>query len=492
MIYKRFVLWTVGLAILGSAGTAQAQQSFKKVAELRIYHFTKQEVQVIDSAGNRRDLARLESEMHFGVPMDTRVKIVVQDPNPLLYSYSWHGVTATPTDNYKTIEQLATALNAFARQVETTKDANHKETIDAALKTLNEKQVTLAAASALAAKAKSDLEAYRRGVKLNSLSDPQMQRLAQLEGSAREAQSNEKARNVEARTAELKLSLARLIQERHEAIVAAGITEERLSSLGAALKDLSEMASKVPDIIAESTTDSAAAKETAALHLHDLNALSSKIAELYSTLEAAGSAVIRGIAPLDGPGDALIETLTLALHYELETKSTISKLKEFRAAAGAINVPIVVGEVDFSPLEVQAARFSIDLLDGASDPLRPSRGTGEFHAAIEPLSPVVYSFAAGYVYTWLRKVPGVSNQQAAGLLSITPRKLIWSDLALSINLGVTGNPDGPGFMLGGSANLARGIQVGIGVVYRDVGTDARDYRPGGYLLLGVDFGKKKK
>lgn len=402
------VLGIAGTMTVASASPGMAQESFTRLAELRIHHFTKPEVIVMDSKGNRVDTARLDSEMRFGVPSNTRLKIVIVDPNPLLYKYAFKGVESSPSQNYKAIEQLAAVLQPFAES----------------LKKLAQKP----------------LDAANKGWELASVAGPRKSEYAKL-----------------------------------------------LDDLSTGLGKLATMAGAVKKATVLSVTDPTAAKALAAEETKTFDDLSAQLEQSFEDLEKAGSKILLDLAnPHPDTG-----AITLALHYEPETKDTIKAISAFRTDAAAIGVPLDIGDVSFVAGQIQTATFSITLRDDATDPLKASRGAGQFKAIVEPLSPVAYSFAPGYVYTWVRKVAGVSNQQMAGILNVTPRRWISSDFSAGFNLGVTGTDAGLGVMAGMSVTLARGVQVGLGAIYRDVGKDGRDFRPGGYLLLAVDLGKKK-
>lgn len=410
---RLFALLCLGTATLAlSVAPCFAQESFTKLAELRIQHFTKPEVIVMDPKGNRVDTARLESEMRFGVPSNTRLKIVIVDPNPLLYKYTFKGVESAPSENYKALEQLAAVLGPFA----------------GALKKL--------------------------------------------------AGTSEMVSIMETSKAVPKSEAPRAI-------------DTLLADLSRDLEALTKMAAAIATATAQSVTDPGGAKTYAADETLDVDAVAKRLEQTFAELEKTGSRIVLNPPKPGGAYDPAAGVLTLALHYEPETMDAIKAVKAFRADAAAIGVPMELGDVSFVAGQIQTATFSITLRNDVSDSLKASRGAGQFKAVVEPLSPVAYSFAPGYVYTWIRKVPGVSNQQMAGILNVTPRRWISSDFSAGFNLGVTGTDAGLGVMAGMSVMLARGVQVGLGAIYRDVGKDGRDFRPGGYLLLAVDLGKKK-
>lgn len=84
----------------------------------------------IEDAGRSITSRALEAKMSFTRRHDEVIRVVVDDPNPLIWEYKWEGVTKTDTDDFKaasdfagTLGELAKAFKAFGPKVEETPQA---------------------------------------------------------------------------------------------------------------------------------------------------------------------------------------------------------------------------------------------------------------------------------------------------------------------------------------------------------------------------------
>lgn len=102
---------SAAMLVCGLATNARAQESQIKLATVEVHHFLSKEVIVTDSRGRRASTAQLTPALRFNMPIDTQARIIVVDPNPLLFVYSKGTFTTANTANYE-------ALAAFAKSLE--------------------------------------------------------------------------------------------------------------------------------------------------------------------------------------------------------------------------------------------------------------------------------------------------------------------------------------------------------------------------------------
>ncbi|MGN6182411.1 MAG: hypothetical protein ACTHQM_02020, partial [Thermoanaerobaculia bacterium] len=127
------VLLTSVLLIL--AAGAHAIEPLHKERTLSIHHSTaKVTTERVD--GQVLDTVRLADEMNFDLRPDESVRIVVDDQNPLVYTYAWKGVVRTKTADYdealKFVDTLNTLQTAFTTLLTPlTVETRQSESLDA-------------------------------------------------------------------------------------------------------------------------------------------------------------------------------------------------------------------------------------------------------------------------------------------------------------------------------------------------------------------------
>src|SRR5438067_1887289 len=105
------VVWIAFL--LACASTAFAANSGQQTAALVIHHYASS-VEVRDSSGKTISNSALRSGLEFRLDPAESYRVVVDDPNPLLFTYAWAAGTPTNTADFDAITAFSDSIGKLS------------------------------------------------------------------------------------------------------------------------------------------------------------------------------------------------------------------------------------------------------------------------------------------------------------------------------------------------------------------------------------------
>jgi hypothetical protein len=248
--------------------------------------------------------------------------------------------------------------------------------------------------------------------------------------------------------------------------------------LPALLSSIREQADLVPAFTAESFSDPLAVQvQVASWHLDEerrkLKSLRETTDRLLAKASEAGG--LTDLSPL----------FLIWKDSERDAKDTLDKLDAFAALVKKLGIRQELHEVkELDPALLNHVTVSIEpdaknFPDGLDKSLRK---TGDFHFLLRPYSAVKWSVGPAAVYSFVRdpefkavadgdkfkieKTQDDFRKFAVGaMLTLAPRALDWGNLALTFNVGVTGEKK-LGFLLGTSLSAGPLFTLGGGVAFQ--------------------------
>ncbi|MBK9240010.1 MAG: hypothetical protein IPL75_07035 [Acidobacteria bacterium] len=433
--------------------------------------------------------------------LGTATSVVILDPNPLLFTYTWKDVKAEDSKDYTAVLALAKLLKdvgGLAGKVDNLK-GGQTETGDIAtfdaiaqkLETLRTTEQKVAELDALAA-SKQQILTFSTGAaaKLRRQELDQANLALRARESEKQTLLNEIAAEFRRMAVEsIKKEGASRRTAAVAALTAAGRDDEWLSALATAMSEVSAIAEGVPAILKQAANDPQGAKVAAALLTAKLEQHRNAVDQGYAAAGKALKSVLAAIG--DGTADATIAAYVALLRtVEPDARKTIEILTTFQADAQKIGVPVTLGTVPYSATQSQTATVVIAKTKG--NPNKETTSEGTYSLTIDPYSRYEVSIAPAYIYSWVKNQPGASGQTLAAVVNFAIRPENSRMLVPALNVGLSPKSTGLDFYLGLSVKVADLFQLGGGLSWTDIKDDGKEYKPGGYLLLSVDLLQTKK
>lgn len=370
-----------------------------------------------------RDIT-LEPEMGIQLRSREVLTVIIQDPNPLLFTYTWNGVTEAPTQDYQHGLKFAEVLGNLA--------------------------TTLQGAEAAARVAKAS--PGPRAPTLSGIND-QIKLILDNAGLSPTSLADFQ-QDVKDLSDRLSL-IPSLIDQSAGDRAAVGRVKSTVAGW-----DLGAVESRI--------------RQT----LKNVNRAENQLLQI-----TAGHDKQELIA-----FDARLLTVLLAKDRETEIDTSLITLKNFAKDVNRIDVPLTLGTFAYSPDLRRTATFTIQPVEAnAQAAIRSKRLTGAYAFDATPFSPVQVGFGAAAVYSFVEKpefaVETVEDelrivrkddgkeytaQSVAAMLTLTPRA--WSDPTFGghFQIGINPSSDELALYLGAALRIQKYLHFGLGWTFQEV------------------------
>jgi hypothetical protein len=507
---RRRLLVSLGVLLLIAPPSAPAERT-TRVVDLVIRHA---DGKVDTREGDRVvEVGTLDETMEYKQRHNEVIKIVVADPNPLLFSYKWKGVTRTKTADFEAATKFAESLAALGPLLKALTGVPSTEAAAAAAEDARAsgEEIQAARYEDSAEKLKALEEA---GIKDDFFArfgedfDELLGYVQQIEQRVADSAGDKAAENAVKTTAlswdvaglsrRLEASFGRVDQAQinllsllnEEAGSLEPSSENAETEISRLTKRLDDLVTLMTDALREPGASKASASsastvsqdaggsgDSAASPGADLGGKELKKKDRIDDSEADGTSV----------ANQYVEAVLLIKDQESNIREMLEATEGFREAAAQINEPIELGEVEFTASEDARAAIGISAVEGAADAAAKSkREPGDFTFALSPFSPASLSVGPAIVYSFvdlrefgttkdgdnLRVVrtddgDEVNGAAIAAMLGITPRA--WSNpiLSTSFEIGLSPIEDEIGFFGGISMRAYKKFRFGAGVALQE-------------------------
>ena len=434
----RVLISCAAIALLVTAGARAETVVLKSPDKVEIViNHTAGQVEVYGN-GQSQPLRRydLQPDMTFEVSPHVEVVFAVKDPNPLLYAYKLKEAKTEENPDFKSLVDLAKELEKLA--------------------------------GGLGASPMNNLVAPQNA-------STALKGLTQMsDACAKETDPTKKFFCEQA----LKKALDSLVSP-SDPCADPKLDEDKVRCrLPALLREVRAQADTVPELTAQSFGDSEHVKAAVT---------GWQLAETRKQLRSLRDSTDRVLTTLalDSADTASKASFLLWKDSERDAADVLDKLDAFAALVKKLGIRQELHEVkELDPALLNHVTVSIEP-DAKNFPAgldKSLRKTGDFHFLLRPYSAVKWSVGPAAVYSFVRdpefkavadgdkfkieKTQDEFRKFAVGaMLTLAPRALDWGNLALTFNVGVTGEKK-LGFLLGTSLSAGPLFTLGGGVAFQ--------------------------
>lgn len=508
----RSLFLVTSLCCLLSAPSVQAADNTVNLGDLNIIHRSG----LLENATFRAPWPRTDfaSKVAVEIRNTEKVQIRVLDPNPLLFTYDFNGVTQADSENFKNVQQFAAALQKLGTALGTTEATSQglsMSSLDSdslrnivALRNVSDstvvdrvRAVSRKILDSITGTAALDIEARAAANRLLGLEEGELTQsdvrdlLTLLEYQSREDQRR---------------------NEIAEILNKYDFDTRFFRNLGNQIKQLSDIVASFEELAERSAGDDAAVRRVKQdVEEWNLPALSKDVNLAFEQIDDAEFDLVRvvgtqSIENVQQSNPALFAIL-LAKDQEEKVRKSLESADAFAQKVAKIDVPLTLGNVSYAAGKVSTAKFTIQPREEyASLALKSGRKTGTFEIEFAPRSPVLFGFGGALVYSFvekpefgtrtedgkttiIRKDDGDEYvaQNVAAILTLTPRGWFDPEFGAGFFIGVTPEDDELAFYLGAGIRAFSLVNVGLGWTYQEVPKLADGLRVGGEIAKPEDL-----
>ena len=467
-----------GLCLIVAASSGEAADNTVNLGTLNIVHRSG----LVENETFRARWSRSELAPKMGVEIRNteKVKIVILDPNTLLFRYDSDGVTKAESENFKnakafseTLGKLGTALGSEPKTAASLPTPPSDPSDVGAVREFGRRMLGSIEGSTI-----MDRAARAAARRLQNLD---MGKITALE--SRDLDVLVEYRDAQAERQETIKS----ILDKYK------LDPDFREKFGKNIGRLSEIVAGFDDLTKRSAGDRAAVQRIKQeVEKWELPQLAKDLDLAFKEIDEAEFDLLRIIGTqtaedVQKESPALF-ALSFAKDQERKVRESLDAAEAFAARVFEIDVPKMLEEVSYEAGQVSTLKFTIQPVeDNASVALKSGRKTGTFEIDFAPRSPVQIGFGGAAVYSFVEK-PEFSTeevgdkfmvvrkeqeeeyvaQNVAAVLTLTPRGWFDPEFGAGFFVGVTPEKDELGFYLGASIRLYRLVNFGLGWTYQQV------------------------
>lgn len=442
----------------------------------------------------------LSSPMSWTRRHDENVRVVIDDPDPLVFTYTWKGVTKSPTADFTAASAFAESVGAFAKELSSF--APKAKAQNAAADVSGTPQSGSRVGPILRNLGVTPPDLEKLSTDLTTLSDWAKKIPVLTSQSAKSKQDAETVKQtVLGWDVETTVTDAQMVLKKIDA-ASDRLLQELLKVPG---DNPAQPVGSSPSGSVGNTSGSATGTSGSTGSMGttgDKKSQTKKKQEKQTETNAAAQNIT--VAPSDiDLGFAYL----IASSKSQRVADLMKSLRAFVAAAKQINEPIVLDPIEYSASDVVTGKLEIGKVEGAKADDVAQRATGTFEFATNPYTPAhlsnlgaaaVYSFVEVPQYSTKALTNGkfqivrtdsgnaVNGLTVAGMLALTP--LHWANPTVggSFQVGVSPVKDRLAVLGGATLNLYSLFSLGGGIIYQQAQRLGAGLREGQDDLASAD------
>jgi hypothetical protein len=486
MFRNRWQVLTAAALALAVAGPAWCVEG----TVTHTLHLVHRQNVFLNDTSARIETHTLKQDMGFEIASNEEVRIVVDDPNPLLFTYTLNGIEKKDTQDFLLASQFAGQLQALGKVLGGVTDKGDMVALSTEMMTggadLMERSLKSGTQKFSAAE-KEKLKKYVEYIKREQSKEGQIEN----------------------------------ILDKYS------INQDFFTTLGGDVLNLSSEIARIPALIEASAGDIASVQRVKA-EVQDwtLKNLGTDLRDKLKQIDTVEFELFKVVGPVSVDH---IDKVDSRLYAVLITKDQSSKVLDllntaetFATSVSEIDKQVEIARVPFSATQDATVSITIKTVEANS---KIAEKTGRFHDTLKikfsPRSPVHFGFGGAAVYSFVKKsefkaetVNGqlkivekkgsdYFGQNIAAVLTITPRA--WDDPIFGGQFQVGFNPkkDELAFFAGVGFRVFTLARIGVGLTYQQVPklgsglkvgdpltatTDLKvdtEFRSGAYLFISV-------